>query len=65
MPGSGSGETPHSVGSFREAMTRTALSAEQIDKRGPAAAIRHVHQVDAAQHLEQLAANMRHTSDTG
>jgi hypothetical protein len=28
------------------------LPSERIDKRGPAAAIRHVHQVDAAQHPE-------------
>ena len=34
------------------------LSAEQIGKRGCRAAIRHVNQVDAGHHLEQLAGNM-------
>jgi hypothetical protein len=30
------------------------LSADEIDQRGPSAAIRHVHKVDAGHHLEQL-----------
>ena len=34
------------------------LSAEQIDKRGARAAIRHVNEVDAGHHLEQLTENM-------
>ena len=34
------------------------LSAEQIGERGRAAAIRHVHHVDAGHHLEQLAGHM-------
>jgi len=34
------------------------LSGEQINERGPRAAIRHMHEVHPGHHLEQLAGHM-------
>src|SRR5262249_28957052 len=43
----------------------TCLSAEQINKRGARATIRHMHQVDAGHHLEQFTGNMVSGTDAG
>src|SRR5262245_20614152 len=40
------------------------LPTEQIGPRGPAAAIRYVHEVDPGHHLEQLAGHMGRGADT-
>src|SRR5262245_1255166 len=37
------------------------LAGEKIEKRGPAAAIRHMHKVDAGHYLEKLTIEMRST----
>src|SRR5262249_50036023 len=42
-----------------------ALSAEQIDKRGARAAIRHVHEGDTGHHLKQFTSNMVSGTDAG
>ena len=41
------------------------LPAEQVGKRRWPAAIRHMHQVDAGHHFEQLAGYMRRASVAG
>ena len=39
------------------------LSAHEIDQRRCVAAVRHVHQIDAGHHLEQLAGHMQRRAD--
>ena len=39
------------------------LSAHEIDQRRRVAAVRHVHQIDAGHHLEQLAGHMQRRAD--